>query len=427
MSLAGRLITFQSIGRNREHVEDRAQSSASSNPLDIDFELPTDLPYSRWPRELQRLHAQENAPRIARELRFLGILAILACLGCLFLDASAGLLKAGLVVRLGIVVPVYLVAIALAGAKNHLLRDIANGLTIVVFSAAATYLGMLADAVQGDRYIMAGGVLIGFCVLMTPMRQGHTVIVATLSYAAICAVVALAGSDAFMHRIDLLGFVAMCSYGPFLLKRRNDRLKDRNFLLALGSRAAQERLLLANQELQALSEVDPLTGLANRRTFERRFDAAYNSALATGEPIAIMMIDLDHFKDFNDTYGHPSGDRALAEVAKVVSNSVARTHSCAARFGGEEFIVAMLGPAGATAPSIAERIVKTIRQLNIPTEGGQTVSITASIGVVVTRAAQAAKADLIEFADRALYEAKRSGRNRVEVHRFALHGKTRAA
>lgn len=161
-------------------------------------------------------------------------------------------------------------------------------------------------------------------------------------------------------------------------------------------------------EARRLASTDPLTGLANRR----QFDEALREQLAERRPVALLMVDLDHFKAVNDSHGHPVGDQVLCHLAEIMREA-APDGALAARFGGEEF--SLLLPSGALreAMAVAERIRGRIAQspLQVP-QGGPRISITASIGIAQGGHGESAE-QLIGRADAALYEAKRGGRNRV--------------
>lgn len=161
------------------------------------------------------------------------------------------------------------------------------------------------------------------------------------------------------------------------------------------------------------SNTDALTGLANRRALEEFFRSAQISAMETGEPLSILMIDIDHFKGFNDTYGHQVGDQVLRLVSKVLQDSV-RDVDLAARYGGEELIAVLPGAGLAVCVAVAERIRQRISDARLTrrTSGEEIASVTVSIGVSQFRLAESADA-MVERCDRALYLAKRLGRNRT--------------
>lgn len=184
------------------------------------------------------------------------------------------------------------------------------------------------------------------------------------------------------------------------------------------STAEQLALSLANLQLreslrsQALH--DPLTGLHNRRYLEERLERELQRAARAGTPLAVLMLDLDHFKRVNDVHGHAEGDRVLARVARLLVDGV-RAEDVVARYGGEEFTVVLTGTSEEDARWVAEKLRKGVRRLAV--EGGDRAaeSLSLSIGVAVSPACGTAAADMLAAADGALYEAKRSGRDRVVV------------
>ena len=187
-----------------------------------------------------------------------------------------------------------------------------------------------------------------------------------------------------------------------------DRIRD-------SLKAAEER-----------SNTDPLTGLANRRSMDAFFRSAQIAAMEGDEPLSILMIDIDYFKKFNDTYGHQVGDQVLRLVAKVLQENL-RECDFAARYGGEELIAVLRGADLAACTEIAERIRLRISEARLTrrTTGQAISSITVSIGVAQFRLAESAEA-MIDRCDRGLYEAKRLGRNRT-VTENDIEGETAAA
>jgi diguanylate cyclase len=161
------------------------------------------------------------------------------------------------------------------------------------------------------------------------------------------------------------------------------------------------------------SNTDALTGLANRRSMDEFFRSAQIVAMEGDEPLSVLMIDIDHFKKFNDTYGHQVGDQVLRLVAKVLQDNVGQG-GLAARYGGEELIAVLPGYDLAACADVAESIRLRISEARLTrrTTGQAITSITVSIGVAQFRLAESAEA-MIERCDRGLYQAKRSGRNRT--------------
>jgi diguanylate cyclase (GGDEF)-like protein/PAS domain S-box-containing protein len=182
-----------------------------------------------------------------------------------------------------------------------------------------------------------------------------------------------------------------------------------------NAEAANVALEAANQSLQAMALQDSLTGLANRRRFDRALDQEFRRAMRTGTPIGLILIDVDQFKEFNDMYGHQAGDACLRAIGAAIPPLLNRPGDIAARYGGEEIALLLPGTSIAGACALAERVAKQVRDLGLPHAGSLHGCVTISAGVdafVPLRDADAA-AKLVEHADLALYAAKRAGRNRV--------------
>ncbi len=184
-------------------------------------------------------------------------------------------------------------------------------------------------------------------------------------------------------------------------------------LVALGvaDRLREQRVALSDAERRA--QIDSLTGVLNRRSLVERLDAACVRARARGLPIAVLFIDLDHFKDINDTRGHQAGDACLRSIIGPIHAEL-RQSDVIGRFGGEEFVVVLSSADAAAALPIAERILQ--RVANVAVEGfGAPVRVTCSIGVAASDLLGVWGEELIAHADEAVYVAKRSGRNRVQM------------
>lgn len=179
------------------------------------------------------------------------------------------------------------------------------------------------------------------------------------------------------------------------------------FVLAVTLFLAREigRRAQAEDKLEELATTDALTGLKNRRKFDASIDAEWRRAARQNIPLALLMIDADHFKAYNDTFGHQAGDEVLVGVAICISDSVRRAGDCAARYGGEEFAVLLPGTSAAEAVKVAETIRLKVEDWSDHT--------TVSIGVAsLTPTAAMDWFELVKAADKALYGAKAGGRNR---------------
>lgn len=174
-------------------------------------------------------------------------------------------------------------------------------------------------------------------------------------------------------------------------------------------------LRAANARLEQLSRVDPLTGVANRRHFDELKALEFRRAQRLGQPLCVLMCDVDFFKRYNDAYGHVQGDRCLQQIAHALNDSFARANEFVARVGGEEFAVLLSGADAANARTSAERLQRRIAQLALPHKDSTVAAVvTLSIGLAQFDPATTNDFDeLLHQADRALYRAKELGRNRI--------------
>lgn len=191
----------------------------------------------------------------------------------------------------------------------------------------------------------------------------------------------------------MLALIAFISVGTVFLARE------------IGRRARAEG------RLEELATTDALTGLRNRRKFDAAIELEWYRAIRTARPVALLLVDADYFKIFNDTFGHQAGDQALIAIAGCISVAAKRAGDCAARYGGEEFAVLLPGASEQDAREIAESIRSRVER--VPADPAQ---LTVSIGVVSMRPLVTMEwTGLVEAADKALYAAKAAGRNRCVV------------
>jgi len=197
------------------------------------------------------------------------------------------------------------------------------------------------------------------------------------------------------------------------LADRTAKLQEANELLSQRNHELEE----ANRRLELLSTVDSLTEAANRRQFDHILDAEWRRCARTGLPLALLMLDIDHFKPFNDGYGHVPGDACLKKVAGVVRRLVQRAGELVARYGGEEFAVLLPGSDAPHARELAETIRLEVELLAIPhgySKVAPVVTISAGVAAMIPIYGNT-PGELVSAADRALYHAKQTGRNRVSL------------
>lgn len=180
---------------------------------------------------------------------------------------------------------------------------------------------------------------------------------------------------------------------------------------------AEEELLRLHKELEQLSLTDGLTGIANRRMFDQQLEAEWNGSRRSGKPVSLLILDIDNFKRYNDTYGHVAGDECLRRIAGALQSVARRPRDVVARFGGEEFILLLPEIDAAGAHALAQACTNAIAGLKIAHGiAGMGDFVTVSIGVGTAKAgADDAVRGFVEAVDRMLYVAKNGGRNRIEM------------
>ncbi len=201
----------------------------------------------------------------------------------------------------------------------------------------------------------------------------------------------------------------------FLAKPLNGAIMLARVRMQLQLREAMAALEQANRRLEEMVLVDCLTGVPNRRHFDLTLDREARRSLRDPAPLSVVLADVDHFKSFNDLYGHEAGDRVLQQVARAMNDVVRRAADFFARYGGEEFVAVLPGTDSAGAVVVAERMREAVAALAIPHEGAtETGYVSMSLGVsTVVPADGFEPKQLISMADTRLYRAKRGGRNQV--------------
>ncbi len=186
-------------------------------------------------------------------------------------------------------------------------------------------------------------------------------------------------------------------------------------------RESQQQLMETNRELERLTNVDGLTGLSNRRYFNEYMEAEWKRAARSQSPLSILMIDVDHFKQYNDTYGHIAGDDVLRTLAHTLKQSCRRSTDLAARYGGEEFAVILPETPFAEVGRLGDKLRRAVEALCLPhsaSSAGEYVTISVGGATAIAERAEPFF-PLVDAADKALYDAKRAGRNRVATRTHA--------
>jgi diguanylate cyclase (GGDEF)-like protein len=214
--------------------------------------------------------------------------------------------------------------------------------------------------------------------------------------------------------------VALVEVRTAQLSEANASLEERTRQVSEANSVMEERgreLEKANLQLTELSHRDALTGVANRRHFETVLDSEWRRASRTGSPLSLLMADVDSFKAYNDTYGHPGGDACLKRVAYALQSGLRRAGDLLARYGGEEFVILLPDMPLDQAADLAEELRLRLRAMQIPHAAAAAAPVvTVSFGAATCHPRDGGSGtDLVAASDQALYKAKKAGRNRVHA------------
>ena len=245
----------------------------------------------------------------------------------------------------------------------------------------------------------------------TKLRDVPIIVLSTKEEPTIKSAAFAAGANDYLvklpDRMELVARIRYHSRSYVNLLQRDEAYR--------ALRESQQQLLEANLELRKLTQSDGLTGLSNRRYLDEYLNAEWRRGMRAQTEVSFLMIDVDNFKPYNDTYGHVAGDEVLKQIASTVEGCLGRPGDLAARFGGEEFAVVLPGTSAGGTRLLAEKVRLEVEALRIPHAGsssGQYVTISVGCATQVP-SPDAPMTTLIEAADLALYRAKRDGKNRV--------------
>ncbi|MBS2038842.1 diguanylate cyclase [bacterium] len=241
-------------------------------------------------------------------------------------------------------------------------------------------------------------------LIMAPMRSGSGVL----------GTMALISSSSYTEEDEaLIQELADRTAMALVNARQARQLQEANHELERRVSERTRELADANRRLEELASRDPLTGLANRRVFDSTLESELNRARRERDPISLMMVDIDHFKKFNDRYGHVAGDECLRKSARVLQDCFRRSTDLVARYGGEEFAIILPGMTDEQVKHKAEQLRQAFIQAALPEAVEGNGVLTVSVGVCTRQVdSQLTAARLIDSADQALYSSKANGRNR---------------
>lgn len=319
-----------------------------------------------------------------------------------------------LCLRMGMATPIGLGILWLIGRVTGRTREALCGLGMLAVASAA----ILAVALGHDPVVPLSAPGIGLVVIfgnnLLILRFPWACLLGAVTVTACVAIVSL-GDEAItaasvVTELDILAAVSI----SLVAAHQIEAAQRRGYLITLRETLRSQRLAAENTALARLSSTDPLTGLANRRAFTERLERLW-AETRTGQPFALLLVDVDHFKRFNDLYGHGAGDACLREVADLLRAHAARSDDLVARYGGEEFAFLLPRLDRASALALAERIRIALEARRLPHAGrGDGLNhLTVSAGVATSADGAPSPVALVDAADAALYQAKSAGRNRV--------------
>lgn len=383
----------------------RAETSLARFRLNLAFEP-----------ELERQYEAYSSDRRNRALRFWLLFGLLLrIIGLTSEFAIGGDMPAyGIAFRLGILLPVVLVSLAFLSPRySTLTQGLAATAAPFLCVVGISWLGTIAPASQEARYFFLAGVNIVAINLVWPLRFHHAVAYTLASLAVYMAFAVFGGVDP-RAVVDVIFIYTVAAAASLMVTYRNDIADRRAFLASEKISAQAAALTLANEELQRLLTTDALTGVYNRRYLDQSLMAHGQKAAADNSHLGVVMVDVDHFKDYNDMLGHRAGDECLREVARVIVANVRDGTDIVTRYGGEEFAVLVPGLPPEGTEALAERIRAAIEARALPHPRARDAKVTVSAGTsAIIPIGDGVLETLFETADRALYRSKNSGRNRV--------------
>ena len=375
----------------------------------------------KFPEELETRFEEDK--RAARALRLWreGLISIVA-FNIFYLGAwwkTSGVTRHEMLIQMGIITPVaLLVNLGMHFNPPKWMRE--GSIALVSCLIACTYLYLQhGKGAVAAAYTQVGAIVTAmFASVVMRLRFPYAlsasvvIVVATLTFVVVDG--ALTPDQKIMGASLTAIAIGITMMSNFSLERE-ERL---GYLRYLQSESRREEVSAVNAQLERLSTIDNLTGLANRRGYEAKFQELWSDAEREGTPLSMLVIDVDHFKILNDVRGHMYGDEVLRRVGSLLLQALRSRADFAGRYGGEEFVVLLPRADRESAERVAERIRVLIEMAGSPPQdqlaGECLMWVTSSCGVsTCVSTLSRRKEELLEAADRAMYQAKSDGRNRV--------------
>jgi diguanylate cyclase (GGDEF)-like protein len=382
------------------------------------------LSWMRFPATLEQSFLSDGAPRRLGYFLLSGLLSLFIYNGFLLVDylMVPDVFWLAIKVRLAWFTPFATISLAVIWWRSTWLLQRGLHLTEslvlisgVLAAASLAYILSSSHAPNSQYYHVGLMIVIIYGNLVQRLRFWYAVAFSVIVY--IVHITGVLMVQSFNPRLipPMVAMIGATLVFTLMANYALERDERRQYLLSLRRKYLLKDLGDVQNRLHQLSRVDSLTGLFNRRHFQEYLQQTWQRAQHDHAHVAIVMLDVDHFKQFNDRYGHPAGDQCLVQVAQAMQDSLRQPDDLVARYGGEEFIAVLPGADADTARKAAERIREAVTQLDLAHDASTTAAtVTVSVGVSSCRACEHAREqDLIAAADSALYKAKRQGRNQV--------------
>lgn len=385
---------------------------------DIDRVLANGFRWLRFPSPIEARFETDIGPRRSRFLLVTGAVTLVLFQFFLVRDRllMPDVFNEAIIFRVGIITPLALASFAVLWRNPRpWIRESMEAVLTVLIAAGLLYLIHASNSPLAEHAHYSMLLILVFPNIIQRVRFWYATaasVIVVAMYATVVPAIRSMPDEAVFGAVLTLAMTTLLS---LVTNWKLEVEERRAYLMTLREELRSQQLMNVNEELSAISMLDPLTGLANRRRLEQFVDALWNSPRTSLKPVTFMMIDIDHFKRFNDRYGHQAGDACLKMVVETVQEELRHGTDLAVRFGGEEFLVVLPESDLADGIRAAERIRAAVERRAIAHITSPTTSVvTVSIGVAVVRPdAKITVAEAIAAADRALYASKQQGRNSI--------------
>ena len=369
---------------------------------------------------LEQQYEDTTAERRNRAIQFWLIFGLALRLLGLSHEISIGgdMVSYGLALRVGVLVPLVIASLYFLSPRYSVMtQGVAATAAPFVCAVGLSLLAIVAPEPERVRYVMLAGVNIIAISFVFPLRFLHAAMFTGASV-TIYAAIALSGAGQTdpLAGIDVVFLYSVAAIASLAVVYRRDVAERRAFLADRRISLQAEALARANAELERLLSTDALTGVYNRRYLDQALETYGNAAIGDRTSLGLLMVDVDHFKAYNDLLGHQAGDECLRVVAQAILSNVRTGKDVVTRYGGEEFAVLVPGLSDGGAEVLGERVRAAVEALAIAHPRAANAKVTVSVGVAAIVPDDARSLDrLIKEADGALYRSKHLGRNRVTL------------